>query len=291
MVDRLRPWHHAGVSRWAVSVVLALCAAGCTRLNAAFVDAQADSGGSTESTLDPTRVGEEGSASTKGDSAGTLDPTEPEPTTDGSTGGDRCIELSDPELGCDPYRENGCNDGQCRPYGGVDDLEGVACVLQELTDPPPVGKRCAHACDDQIGKDACPNREICDPFSIDPLCVPLCGGTPEAPICPLGSFCVEHRAGPDTFGLCRPGCSPFGEDCGLGQTCVPTPVGLGCEPAGELPEGEGCETPGNCAPGLLCVSGSDSGRCAVPCTLGSNGCPAGAFCQPIAQGIGGCVDR
>jgi hypothetical protein len=97
----------------------------------------------------------------------------------------------------------------------------------------------------------------------------------------------------------------FPIDCPIGMGCYPTidhPFGMGCDqqvhgslcaPAGTETQGEFC--PGgtlDCAPGFICIVGSQAGsRCMRMCsTDGAMPCPAGLFCgETDALGVGVCA--
>lgn len=305
LVEAGGPCHRGWVSRWALRLALAASVAGCTRLNGAFEAEQAQTGGPSKDTDttrttggvsgDPTR--DDAGASTTAPGSGTEDPSTPDTLEGGSTAGEMCIKVLGPDGGCDLYGAQACDGGRCRPFGDGQSIVGVACVEQE-PDLPQVslGAACTHRCIDAIGADNCPGGSLCDPFSDDPHCVPLCNPDEDTVQCGQDSTCFSHDAGRDTFGICRPGCDPLALDCQDGETCLPSPVGFQCVPAGEADEGEGCAFVNDCAPGLACAdamgsgcSGSE-GCCGQVCSIGVGDCPEDQVCQPIRFGVGVCVD-
>jgi len=303
------------VGRWALSVALAFSAAGCTRLNGAFIDAGPETDGSgsglepTETTEttggmtgDPTRDSEDGSAS----AGTTIDPTvvpTVDPTHTSTSGGstteaDFCLAVYGADGGCDPYAMGSCRNGDCRPYGTYEELTGIACVEQPSgVEEVLLGDECEHECGGLLGSDGCPAASLCDPFSEEPICLQLCDPDGNAD-CGPGSSCFLYAAGPDTFGLCRTGCNPLNEPSGCpnGQNCVASKGGFDCQPALDNPAGPGapCAALNECNATLMC-SAFDSldcggaGCCTPYCSVALDDCGMGQHCHELDLGVGFCA--
>lgn len=273
-------------------LLAAVVVAGCTRLNGAFLDANADTDTSATDAASGT-----GPTSEDSTALPTQDPTGSATDAESSSGGEACLDLGTDRTNCNPYlAEERCEQGQCRPYGEIGDLSGVGCIRQGPGSLS-AGAKCSHSCEGQLGKDACMGRSICDPFSDDPECVLLCGETKETPTCPAEYSCFSHVAGEDSFGICRPGCNPLVNTCRKGRTCIQGDAGFHCVPTTDnTGVGDGCKFLNQCAPGLLCVPDSSSGCsggdgcCGNPCSVGGDDCAKGEVCKEILDGIGGCVD-
>ncbi|MGH1341486.1 MAG: hypothetical protein ACRBN8_08045 [Nannocystales bacterium] len=299
------------MSRWALSVVVALCAAGCTRLNGAFDEEPAetdrpsksmDASGTTSSiTGDPTRDSATTLDATTDSAPATEDSTDTTWPGESSTGTEICFKVHGADGDCDLYSAGTCLDGHCRPYGADEEFTGVACVEQPAEiQPLQRGDPCVHRCGGVLGADACPERSLCDPFSDLPTCVSFCDPDEVFP-CEPGSYCFLYTAGVETFGLCHPNCNPLSDppDCPQGQTCVTGDLedGFICVPSlpGAGQQGDPCAFLNECAVGLTCAGDGaadceDSGPCCTPfCSVAAGDCPEGEFCEEVALGVGICA--
>jgi hypothetical protein len=118
------------------------------------------------------------------------------------------------------------------------------------------------------------------------VCKPVC----NANACPGNGSCnpaPDGNSGVVTdLMVCTADCEPVGASpCNQSSgdvTCVRTPAGLDCMTSGGLSEPQSCVTDYQCAPGLMCYSGS---YCNKWCTVGGNDCPSGYFCANLSPKV------
>ena len=191
------------------------------------------------------------------------------------------------------------------PSGSYTPADGDACnvVAQDCTDGDgcyfgEAGADCFPAGDVKCG-DACVNANDCRAGTLcvdNPgRCLPFCElGEP----CPGDAQCAGLQ-GRDDVGVCSlpvqgTSCDVLAPDCPEGEACYVVSANEECTPpsGANAGDGEACEFANDCAPGLLCVQGEDTGLiCLKACpTDGSVMCESGP-CAALdgLDGVGVCV--
>lgn len=288
-------------------VVVALLSPGCSKRNASFLEATAESAeGSTSMGVAGTTTGGGGpGTSTPTDPPEPTTPKPPESTTSGpDSSGPRPTEsdagetissglyessgtgdtdpCGPPSGGCTPVLQD-CGDGyRCRPYDSDGDnvLDQFGCFPRIRSGGSPI---CDQACGRLSGLDSCPTELLCDPITNTGACVQPC----HAEIgCEIGSCNTDGIPGMN-YGVCRAECDPFEKDCPDDGLCVLGSEGPNCEiAAGDLEVGAVCGASNVCEPGLVCLnadpeSGCDGSSCCTEiCSLSSGDCEPGFACVP-----------
>ena len=203
---------------------------------------------------------------------------------------------------CDPYAQD-CPAGEkCLPWAddGGTQWNATTCGPVQAV-PDQLGDPCTATANGLGGIDSCDVGLMC--WNINGgvgECIELCGCGPLTPTCPSGgAVCVITNSG--TLPVCLPSCDPLLQDCGLGQICTSTNIGVGatggtfiCVPdASGLTGGAGdeCLFANSCDAGNVCLNpanvpgcASMQGCCAELCDLdnGDADCMlAGTTCQAL----------
>lgn len=163
--------------------------------------------------------------------------------------------------------EQDCPEGEkCVPYSldGFPGWNAHKCV-PILGDQPP-GEPCTwggytDATDDCDATSMCWFTEDIEGALIGE-CVAFCVGTLDVPLCSdPGQVCTLDAEG--DLALCLPNCDPVIQDCDQGEGCYFSGAAFICVPTTQqIPTGEVCNFLNDCAPGNLCVDGSDLPSCA-----------------------------
>ncbi len=192
--------------------------------------------------------------------------------------GNAALGLCGPAPGCDPVLLTGCPaDDYCQVSAAGAHACGPAGI-GSLGQPCDVSAECSPGSGCFSDNDGTVCRRYCDTRS---------------PSCPSETICRSTH--PSTWvGYCAPsdsqtGCNVIAQTgcAGSEQACYLQPGSTICLPSGSSPLGAACDLPGDCAPGLSCLDGSDGRRCRSHCVDPS--CPTGMFCAPVAPNAGACL--
>ena len=191
-----------------------------------------------------------------------------------------------PVAACDLYAQD-CPPGDKCFFTGSGSAFQVQCVPAGPTGP---GEVCTR---DAMG-DNCGPGHYCtffdQPFA-DPqvrVCTPLCQTDND---CAAGKVCVEAER-PHHVGFCATACDPIDPAaCGAGQACLDrnsaqpgTRTGA-CHPSAPRTQmrGQPCTSSDLCAPGLYCLSGTDTPATCTPWCANDADCGANSRC--LTRGI------
>ena len=191
---------------------------------------------------------------------------------------------------CSAFDSDSCPEGEgCKPLPTASDVEMTVCIPLAPT-PAQVWEPCTLE-PGVPGMDGCDAGLACYPAESRDLgiCTPLCEGSPDEPICTQPGTLCGVFPGAD-FGLCLPGCNPFGNDCSAGEECRLTQNTLACFPdrSGQM-QGQtaACQLVTECDPGLTCIAGDLLVDCATEacctefCDVQVDLCPAGLSCVEV----------
>lgn len=187
--------------------------------------------------------------------------------------GDASLPDAGPTEPCDFFANTGCEDGEVCHLGNTPEdpqPRGICYAAGTLGD----GEVCERSAD-------CGPELQCVILGNARNCAYFCDATNACEI--AGQACALPLNGPDgptgVFTCAETDCDLLGEDCPVGQSCVPNGTDTLCAGTAGLLEGEACAAPNACADGLICSSAMS---CARLCTQSSGDeCDDGQVCQPL----------
>jgi len=208
-------------------------------------------------------------------------------------------------VGCDLYRQRGCDDGVCELVDQDADAHAVGLCRPGEPGDGRQGDRCRSREGRYWGD--CHPGHVCARLSADrgEQCLGFCDAG-DSRLCTGRSLCVFGLLDALDLGLCLGECDVYvGAQCGEGRHCLfvavgsarngrQGPVGQCVAGGGEVGAGEACRRDPrsgghDCAPGHVCTDrGDGADRCHRLCD-DQHRCPAGEVCNSaFGGGIGTC---